>query len=250
MKTRISSLVGRSAMRTGKLKFLIPILVLAPAVALTAKDAADYPLRVELLGNNWHSYRPYPYREPENFRYRVTGRGNVGDGPTLHAIEFTYDCAMHVRLTLPNQIYLAKWRKPQLQLEVLVPENGKEGKYQTCEMQTTVREGVYVRTGQGLIEISQDDYKARKPAPDTAAGPQGQEPSTAISKLSVTSHPDGAEIEVDGELMGTTPSVLDLSVGEHTIVLRKTGYKPWQRKMRVVTGEIKLNGDLEPENPV
>jgi hypothetical protein len=31
--------------------------------------------------------------------------------------------------------------------------------------------------------------------------------------------------------------------------LRKTGYKLWQRRMKVVTGEIKLNGDLEPENP-
>jgi hypothetical protein len=218
-------------------------------VAVTAKDAADYPLRVELLGNNWHSYRLYPYREPENFRYRVTGRGNVGDGPTLHAIEFTYDCAMHVPLTLPKETYLAKWKKPQLQLEVLVPVNGKEAKYATCEMQTTVHDGVYVKTGQGLNEISQDDYLARKPTPETAASPPRHEQSAPISKLSVTSNPDSAEIEVDGELMGTTPSVLDLSVGEHTVVLRKTGYKLWQRKMKVVTGEIKLNGDLEPENP-
>lgn len=44
-------------------------------------------------------------------------------------------------------------------------------------------------------------------------------------------------------------SVLQLNVGEHTITLSKTGYKPWQRKMKVVTGEINLNADLEPENP-
>lgn len=156
---------------------------------------------------------------------------------------------MHVRLTLPNETYLAKWKKPQLQLEVLVPVNGKEGKYETCDMQTTDRDTVYVKTGQGLIEISQDDYKARKAGPETAGGPQGQEQSATISKLSVTSNPDSAEIEVDGEFMGTTPSVLDLSVGEHTIALRKTAYKLWQRKMKVVTGEIKLNADLEPENP-
>ncbi|MGA2982985.1 MAG: PEGA domain-containing protein [Terriglobia bacterium] len=234
-------------MRTAKLDFLILIIVLSAAVALTAKDPADYPLRVELLGNNWHSYRPYPYREPTSFRYRVTGRGNVEDGPTLHAVDFTYDCAMHVPLTVPNETYLAKWKKPQLQLEVLVPVNGKEGKYETCEMQTTDREGVYLKTGQGLIEVSQEDYKARKAPPETSAVPPTQ--SATVSKLSVTSNPDNAEIEVDGELMGTTPSVLDLSVGEHTIVLRKTGYKLWQRRMKVVTGEIKLNGDLEPENP-
>lgn len=236
-------------MRSAKLKFLILFFLLSAAVALTAKDTADYPLRVELLGNNWHSYRPYPYREPTNFRYRVTGRGNIGDGPTLHAIDFTYDCAMHLPLTVPKETYLAKWKKPQRQLEVLVPVNGKEGKYEACDMQTTVREGVYVKTGQGLIEISQDDYKARKPARETAAVPQGQEQPATLSKLSVSSNPDSAEIEVDGELVGTTPSVLELSVGEHTIALHKTGYKLWQRKMKVVTGEIKLNADLEPENP-
>jgi hypothetical protein len=49
--------------------------------------------------------------------------------------------------------------------------------------------------------------------------------------------------------MGTTPSVLQLNVGTHMITLSKTGYKPWERKMMLVTGEIKLNADLGPENP-
>jgi len=237
-------------MKTAKLESLILVLLLAPAVVLTAKDAADYPLRVELLGNNWHSYRPYPSREPESFRYRVTGRGNVADGPTLHAIDFTYDCAVHIRLTLPNETYFAKWKKQQLQLEVLVPETGKEGKYEACDLQTTIHDGVLVKTGQGLVEVSQENYKARKSAPEPAAAASAPEPSaTTFSKLSVTSNPDGAEIEVDGELMGTTPSVLNLSVGQHSVALRKSGFKLWQRKMNLVTGEINLNGDLEPDGP-
>lgn len=236
-------------MRSAKLESLVMIFLLSPAVPLAARDTSDYPLKVELLANTWQWYRPFPYREPQNFRYRVTGRGNVGDGPTVHAFDFKYDCSIHVRLTLPKETYLAKWKKPRLELELLIPDIGKEGKYETCELQTTVREGVYVKTGQGLIEMSQNDYKARKAPPETAEGPQGQEQSAVISKLSVTSNPDSAEIEVDGELMGTTPSVLQLSVGEHTITLHKTGYKLWQRKMKVVTGEIKLNADLEPENP-
>jgi len=235
-------------MISAKLKTLIVILLLAPAMLLTAKDTSDYPLKVELLANNWHSYRPFPYREPTNFRYRVTGRGNVSDGATMHALDFTYDCSLHVPLTLAGETYLARWKKPQLQIEVLVPKNGKDAKYDTCDIQTTVHESVFVRSGQGLIEVSQENYLARKSAPAAAAGPPPPLPSATISKLSVTSNPDGAEIEVDGELVGSTPSTLQLSIGVHTIALRKAGFKVWERKMSLVTGEIKLNGDLEPED--
>lgn len=236
-------------MRSAKLVCLVFFFLLSSAVALAGKDTTDYPLKVELLDNTWTWYRPYPVREPGNVVYRVTGRGNIGDGSTKHAFDFDYECFTHARVTIQDQFYPGKWKKPQHELELLIPDIGKEGKYKACAVRTTVRDGVYVKSGGALIEKSQDDYKAWQAQQDAPKSPQPQEQSATISKLSVTSNPDSAEIEVDGELMGTTPSVLELGVGEHTIVLRKTGYRLWQRKMKVVTGEIKLNGDLEPENP-
>lgn len=236
-------------MRWAKLEFLILVILLSSAVGLTAKDATEYPLKVELLDNTWTWFRPYPVRDPENIVYKVTGRGNIGDGPTKHAFDFNYDCFTHARVTIKGQFYMAKWKKPQHELELLVPDIGKEGKYKACEVRTTVREGVYIWSQGSLVEISQDSYPGWKAEQDAPKISQPQEQTATVSKLSVRSNPTGADIDVDGEFMGTTPSVLQLNVGEHTITLSKSGHKPWQRKMKVVSGEINLNADLEPESP-
>jgi hypothetical protein len=63
----------------------------------------------------------------------------------------------------------------------------------------------------------------------------------------VASTPESAEIEIDGEFMGNTPSVLDLDRGEHTVTVRKPGYAPWERKMKLAGGDVKLNAELEQE---
>lgn len=72
------------------------------------------------------------------------------------------------------------------------------------------------------------------------------EPSNGRGKLSIASNPDGAEIEIDGAFMGNSPAVLELEPGDHTVTLRKAGYRLWQRKMRVSAGQARLNGALEP----
>jgi len=75
------------------------------------------------------------------------------------------------------------------------------------------------------------------PAPVTA-------PSTA--RLSITSVPDGADIEIDGSFAGNTPSDLAVPEGERSIVVKKSGYKNWERKMKVVAGSsIHLNAEMK-----
>lgn len=69
--------------------------------------------------------------------------------------------------------------------------------------------------------------------------------SASSAKLQVSSEPSGADIEVDGNFMGSTPSTLELPPGDHTISIKKSGYKTWERKMRTTGGEVKLNADLE-----
>lgn len=65
-------------------------------------------------------------------------------------------------------------------------------------------------------------------------------------KLSVTSTPDGADIEVDGSFVGNAPSDLQLSEGEHTIAVKKVGFKDWMRKLKVSGGSsVHLNAELE-----
>ena len=56
----------------------------------------------------------------------------------------------------------------------------------------------------------------------------------------------GAEIEIDGEFRGDTPSTLEIASGEHAITVRKTGYKAWEKKLKLA-GAITLNAELEAE---
>lgn len=83
---------------------------------------------------------------------------------------------------------------------------------------------------------------AEKAAP--AAAPVAAQISTA--KLQVESTPPGADIEVDGNFVGNTPSELQVAEGDHMVVIRKPGFKRWERKLKSVGGSsVHLGAELE-----
>jgi hypothetical protein len=63
--------------------------------------------------------------------------------------------------------------------------------------------------------------------------------------FSITSVPDGAEIEIDGSFMGNAPSSLLLEPGDHKVVIRKSGYKAWDRTLKVSGGDVNIKAELE-----
>jgi hypothetical protein len=67
------------------------------------------------------------------------------------------------------------------------------------------------------------------------------------ARLNIASTPDGADIEIDGSFMGNTPSSLQVQPGDHTVAVRKAGYKGWERKMKVAGGEVSIKAELEKE---
>lgn len=82
-----------------------------------------------------------------------------------------------------------------------------------------------------------DDYKdattiAEVPAPELTA--------------EISSIPLGADIDIDGAFVGSTPSSVGISTGEHTVTVSKYGYKPWVRVLRSSIGNIHLLASLEP----
>lgn len=83
-----------------------------------------------------------------------------------------------------------------------------------------------------------------KPMVDVAAFTAVQ-----MATVNVTSAPAGAEVEVDGNFSGNAPSTLSLPVGEHTIRITKTGFQPWERKLKLSGGSVSLNADLEAAKP-
>jgi len=82
------------------------------------------------------------------------------------------------------------------------------------------------------------------PQPGAVVAPAPTLASTG--KLSVASVPDGADVEVDGSFVGNTPSDLQVAEGEHTVTVKKSGFKDWERKLKVTGGSsVHLNAELE-----
>jgi hypothetical protein len=66
------------------------------------------------------------------------------------------------------------------------------------------------------------------------------------AKVVVHSDPPGAEIYLDEQLTGSTPSTLDVPPGNHQVSVRFFGYQDWNRNLRVLSGsEINLEAKLE-----
>src|SRR5581483_10384817 len=87
------------------------------------------------------------------------------------------------------------------------------------------------------------------PAAATAISASAPPPiATQQAQLQVSSTPDGADIEIDGNYVGSTPSSVGAAAGQHQISLKKSGFKPWERKITVSTGQINVNATLEPES--
>jgi hypothetical protein len=66
------------------------------------------------------------------------------------------------------------------------------------------------------------------------------------ARVAVHSDPAGAEIYLDGQLIGSTPSTVELPAGTHELSVRLSGYQDWVRNLRVLSGsEINLDAKLD-----
>lgn len=57
-------------------------------------------------------------------------------------------------------------------------------------------------------------------------------------KLRLRSKPANATVEIDGKSIGKTPLMIDLSVGNHVIILGSSGYAPWKAEVSIAGGEL------------
>jgi len=72
------------------------------------------------------------------------------------------------------------------------------------------------------------------------------EPVAQPSNVIVKSTPAGADINVDGRYMGSTPSTIQLVPGDHEVSIEKENLRPWQRTMTVSTGgSLTIDATLE-----
>lgn len=70
---------------------------------------------------------------------------------------------------------------------------------------------------------------------------------SAASKIAVASTPGNADIMLDGSFVGNTPSEIDVTPGDHTLTVSKTGFKPWERKFKATGGSVNINAELQTQ---
>ena len=94
--------------------------------------------------------------------------------------------------------------------------------------------------------IERNGASAPPPVSQTQAGRIAAQDS-ANASLEVASTPDGADIEIDGNYIGSTPSTVGVASGQHQISVKKSGFKPWERKISVSSGQVSVSAALEAE---
>jgi hypothetical protein len=107
----------------------------------------------------------------------------------------------------------------------------------------------------GDMKLDLAKFQTAAPASDMAQGAAAngahENRASASAKLQMGSDPPGADIEVDGSFVGNTPSDVQVTEGDHTVTVRKAGFKDWERKLKITAGSsVHLNADLEKiQNP-
>jgi hypothetical protein len=107
----------------------------------------------------------------------------------------------------------------------------------------TIPKGTEVPTfvdGNFRLDLAKFQQTASLPTSSSAASP------VADAAVTVTSTPSGADIDLDGEFIGNTPSTITVPAGAHTIIVTKEGYSSWTRKIKVIGGKIDVSAELEP----
>ncbi|MGA2004672.1 MAG: PEGA domain-containing protein [Terriglobales bacterium] len=82
-------------------------------------------------------------------------------------------------------------------------------------------------------------------APPTYVVANAPAATPTTGKVSVTSVPDGADIEIDGSFVGNTPSDVQVTEGDHTVTVKKAGFNNWERKIKVSSGSnVHLSAEM------
>ena len=91
------------------------------------------------------------------------------------------------------------------------------------------------------------DFPAAPPgaAPEPKTSGTAREESASEAVLQFWSSPSGADIFMDGDLVGKTPYSLVVSPGEHAIIISKKDVGTWQHKIVASPGKHRVGANLE-----
>jgi PEGA domain len=124
--------------------------------------------------------------------------------------------------------YVDQAGKARSQLYTLVASDGKAG---------TVPE----------LSAEPNPEPPADPAQAPAYGNMTESSSRAVTvKCNFTSTPAGAEVTLDGQYVGSTPSIVTLNTGVHKVTITMPGFVEWKRDLNVSPeSELTVNAVLQ-----
>ena len=103
--------------------------------------------------------------------------------------------------------------------------------------------------GQHTVKITSDRYFAVEQGIQIEGMELTQEIEVVLTpawaEISVQSSPTGANILIDGELSGISPNTFEVLEGEHTMILNKSGYKPFEQSLIVKASQSQSLDSIE-----
>jgi len=124
-------------------------------------DPANYPLRVHVYSTRWGRDYLLTYYDSIGYGYHGYGRANLTDGSKTNAMDYTFDCEEHFLKSDSGEDYIARWKKPGKEIEMLVGIIGTD-KVHTCRLHVTVKDYVYHRVRGTLETLTQEQYAQRE----------------------------------------------------------------------------------------
>jgi len=117
---------------------LLVILAQLSVVGPTQVQDPNYPIRVRILQRN----------TSRGYSLRTWGRADIVV-PKEQGFDYTSDCNDLFMVTQGDELYSARWKKQDLELEMLVSKMGtnKSGK---CTLKTDLKPFVYVWRNNGV----------------------------------------------------------------------------------------------------
>ena len=129
---------------------------------------------------------------------------------------------IHERSVIPGQITHIVGAEKGKEYEAYIDESHNVNASDTIAVTPTA--------APAAPEASQPSAPAASAPPPPLAVP---DVALASSSVKFDSTPDGANIVIDGNVVGSTPATLRLNPGHHTIEIRMAGFRTWSRVMVV-----------------
>jgi hypothetical protein len=138
-------------------RYALAIIIVITAVicAAQSKKLVEYPLRVHIFRRNETTF----YRMRVAEAAKGEGRANLFENSEARGMDFQFDCAERLQTSSGFETFPAKWKKPNQELEVLMPEFGKADKYDKCRFKVQMKDFAYVLHNGLLGTEPVDRYK-------------------------------------------------------------------------------------------